>query len=343
MKPYSLVIVEDDGIIATDIESRLTNFGINVSGKFASGEKLLTEMKPPYPDAALMDIRIEGPLDGIETAKKLSAQFDIPTIFLTSNSDACTINKAIESKPLGYITKPFSSEDIIETVESALIRHNLEKSRIEYQIQLEQELQRHVEDLELINILNTASFEEKGLHDICGLASEGIRKIFSSFGATVFLLNEAQDLLTLVNSSFSTTLREKVEKFLNSGLPSIKFSLDRESIIKEIITESKSLLITNSDKIESFIREVGSIIIFKDKKQKSSYFKMISGIIKLFKLKSVVLIPLISEKKVCGFISISSRNMLTESDLKRLENISTQLALILNRKSQQNDLKKAKN
>lgn len=95
------MIVEDDNIIATDIESRLTGSGFNVTGSFASGEKLLKEMKPPYPDAALMDIFIDGPIDGIETAKKLSAQYDIPTIFLTSCSDTLTLNRAIGSKPLG--------------------------------------------------------------------------------------------------------------------------------------------------------------------------------------------------------------------------------------------------
>ena len=342
MKPYNLVIVEDDGIIATDIESRLTNSGFNVSGKFASGEKLLKEIQPPYPDAALMDIRIEGPLDGIETAKELSAQFNIPTIFLTAHSDTHTLNKAIESKPLGYITKPFSSEDISETVKSVLIRHNLEKSRIEYQIRLEQKLQRHVKDLELINKLNTASFEEKDIHNICMLVSERIRKVFSSFGSAVYFLNKAQDTLIMESSNITTRGRKKIEKILNSEIPNLKLSLDRQSIHKEVITKRKPQLITGSEKIESFLRTSASITLFEDKYVKKLLLKMLPGIFKFLKIKSFLLIPLIVEKRIFGIISISSRNILSESDLRRLENISNQLALILNRKILQNDLKKEK-
>ena len=127
MEHFNLVIVEDDSIIAADIESILTNSGFNITGNFASGEKLLREIKRPYPDAAIMDILIEGSFDGIETANKLFAQWDIPTIFLTAHSDSNTLNRAIGSKPLGYITKPFDSKDIIVTVKSALVRYNLEK------------------------------------------------------------------------------------------------------------------------------------------------------------------------------------------------------------------------
>lgn len=141
MEQFSFVIVENDSIIATDIESILINSGFNVTGNFTSGKILLQKIKDPYPDAAIIDIPIEDPFNEIETASKLSAQFNIPTIFLTALPDIQTLNRTIGSKPLDYIIKPFTEKDIIVTVKSALVRYNLEKelkeSRLKYKMLFE--------------------------------------------------------------------------------------------------------------------------------------------------------------------------------------------------------------
>jgi len=123
MTDKSILVVEDDGLIALRISELLTKAGYNVRDPLPSGEEALEELaSPPYPDLILMDIGLMGKLNGIETVRKLRERLDIPVLFLTAYSDDRRIAQAINLKAEGYILKPFGEKDLLLAVERALHR-----------------------------------------------------------------------------------------------------------------------------------------------------------------------------------------------------------------------------
>lgn len=118
-----IMVVEDEAIIARDISQSLRGLGYEVTGTAASSDEALELAAATHPSLAFMDIRIQGPVDGVETASRLAALFDIPIIFLTAHSDALTLNRAISVHPYGYLVKPPDDREIQTAVAVALSRH----------------------------------------------------------------------------------------------------------------------------------------------------------------------------------------------------------------------------
>ncbi len=111
MAKANIMIVEDDVITAMDIENQLKNLGYGVSAKVANGEDAIQKAKENTPDLVLMDIVLKGEMDGIETAKEIRTQFDIPVIFLTAFADKERLKRAKLSNPFGFILKPFQDNE----------------------------------------------------------------------------------------------------------------------------------------------------------------------------------------------------------------------------------------
>ncbi len=126
--PVGVLIVEDESIIATDIEERLENLGYRALAIAESGEEAVRLAFEHQPDIVLMDIRLKGGMDGIEAALGLrSRSVKAPVIFLTSHSDQGTLDRAGLSEPFGYLTKPFQERDLHASVEMALHRCRAEE------------------------------------------------------------------------------------------------------------------------------------------------------------------------------------------------------------------------
>ena len=123
MDNVRILIVEDDPIIAADLEDRLLEMGYHVLGPVASGEEALTFFPKNIPDLVLMDIQLEGQLDGIETVERiLKKHLLLPIVFLTSNSDDATFARARTTLPAAFLTKPFRGKDLRNTIELAISR-----------------------------------------------------------------------------------------------------------------------------------------------------------------------------------------------------------------------------
>ncbi|MDM8538362.1 response regulator [Desulfobacterales bacterium HSG17] len=127
MSKSKILIVEDDGIVAMDIESRLENFGYDVCGKVAYAEKAIEKAKELEPDLILMDIVLKGEMDGIEAAKIIQSQFYLPIVFLTAHADEKKIERAKVINPFGYILKPFRDRELKIIIEMALYKVNADK------------------------------------------------------------------------------------------------------------------------------------------------------------------------------------------------------------------------
>jgi PAS domain S-box-containing protein len=115
-----LLIVEDEAIVALDLRVELEEFGCEVTGLAESAEAALMSIEECRPDLVLMDIKIDGSMDGIQTARLLRHAYEVPVVFLTSYSDKEILNRAARELPYGYLTKPFKSRELQATVSVAL-------------------------------------------------------------------------------------------------------------------------------------------------------------------------------------------------------------------------------
>ena len=120
MAGKSILLVEDDDIIARVEDWRLKNLGYTVCGRATTGAEAMEMVVNKKPDLVLMDINIKGNIDGIETAKMIRKGFNIPVIYVTSQSDGATLKRAKETKPDGFIIKPFDDNDLRVAIELAL-------------------------------------------------------------------------------------------------------------------------------------------------------------------------------------------------------------------------------
>ena len=120
MPDARILIVEDEGIQALDMQRRLTALGYPVPVIASSGEEALQKTAVSRPDLVLMDIMLPGKIDGIMAAEKIRAGFDIPVIYITAYADEDTLRRARITEPHGYIVKPFKERELYITIDIAL-------------------------------------------------------------------------------------------------------------------------------------------------------------------------------------------------------------------------------
>jgi PAS domain S-box-containing protein len=121
-----ILIVEDEIIVARDLEIRLICMGYEVSGIAASGSEAIGLASSSAPDLVLMDIVLRGGIDGIEAAAEIRKRLRIPVIYLTAFTDAETLERAKVTEPFAYVVKPFSERELFANIEMALYRHRME-------------------------------------------------------------------------------------------------------------------------------------------------------------------------------------------------------------------------
>ncbi len=123
MSEINILIVEDEPIIAADIESALEKNDYKIIDVVYSLKDALESLKNTVPDLAILDINLSGGMEGITIAEIIKANYQIPFVFLTSYSDKATLDKAKHTKPSGYLVKPFSEASLFTTIEIALYNH----------------------------------------------------------------------------------------------------------------------------------------------------------------------------------------------------------------------------
>ena len=127
MTRANILIVEDEQIVAMDIQGSLENAGYAVVGLADRGEMALQKAQLLRPDLLMMDIGLKGEMDGIEAAIQIRARFGLPVIFLTAFANQSTLERARLAEPYGYLLKPFDEQELLITIEMALYKHGMEK------------------------------------------------------------------------------------------------------------------------------------------------------------------------------------------------------------------------
>ncbi|WP_317932809.1 EAL domain-containing protein [Halioxenophilus sp. WMMB6] len=118
----SILIVEDESIVAMDLSRQLARLGYKIEGTAARGDRALALALATSPDIILMDIRIKGEMDGVDTAAKIQSVYPVPIIFLTAHAEDSTLSRAKAVKPYGYLLKPFAERDLHVAIQVALER-----------------------------------------------------------------------------------------------------------------------------------------------------------------------------------------------------------------------------
>jgi PAS domain S-box-containing protein len=127
MHKSTILIVEDNEILTLELKDRLESINYTVVSTAASGLDAIKKAELHHPDLIIMDIKIKGDMDGIDTASAIRKDKDIPIIFLTAHADDKTLQRAIITQPYGYIIKPFDEKELKSSIEMALYNHSLEK------------------------------------------------------------------------------------------------------------------------------------------------------------------------------------------------------------------------
>ncbi|WP_052405809.1 hybrid sensor histidine kinase/response regulator [Paraburkholderia heleia] len=127
MASARILIVEDDRVVARDIAQQLVRCGHAIAGSVASGEEAIAVAAQAPLDLVLMDVRLEGNLDGIDTARRLREAHGLPVVFLTAYADEETVRRATVTEPFGYVLKPFEDQQLRTVVEMALYKHGAER------------------------------------------------------------------------------------------------------------------------------------------------------------------------------------------------------------------------
>lgn len=125
-KKHTILVVEDEVIIAEGLILRLNKLGYDVLPNVCTGEKALEVLSSTSPDLILMDIRIKGDMDGIETANEIGRKYSIPVVYLTSLSDELTISRAKKTGAYGFISKTNNINNLYTTIEMAIYRNKME-------------------------------------------------------------------------------------------------------------------------------------------------------------------------------------------------------------------------
>ncbi len=244
MDKAHILIIEDERIVAQDIQYCLKARGYHVDGIASSGEEAIEKAKLSCPDLALMDIGLKGEMDGIEAAEVLRREFGIPVIYLTAYADEGTLERAKITSPFGYILKPFNERELSSTIEMALY-----KNRMDQELKASEERYRHLVEV---------------LPDIIVVHREGRIEFINTAGARLLGADDSEALIgrrffDIVDGRFHADILRGIDRITRSDgefplLEAKYVRFDGQGLDVEV----KAVLITYNGKpaIQSVARDI---------------------------------------------------------------------------------------
>ncbi|MEG4010702.1 MULTISPECIES: putative bifunctional diguanylate cyclase/phosphodiesterase [unclassified Microcoleus] len=206
MPNKKILIVEDESIIAEDISDSLISLGYRITDIAYSGEEAIQSATQSRPDLVLMDVNLQGEIDGITAAEVIRSRLAIPVIYLTAYADENTLRRVNSTKPFGYIVKPFEEKNLHTTIQIALHRHQHDcltnlPNRSLLREQLSQVLEKHKEVPEIVPVVT--------------LSIDRINRINSTFGHDIgdFVLCEIAERLSNCTDKINMVARLESAEF----------------------------------------------------------------------------------------------------------------------------------
>jgi len=219
MEKIRILIVEDEGLIARDVEDMVRNAGYEVCAVVGTGEEAVEKSESTRPDLILMDIILRGTMDGVEAAEKIRERFNIPVIYLTAHTDENTLQRAKLTEPLGYTLKPVEQKELMTVMEMALYKHQMEIKLKERQSWLSTILQSIGEGVIATERSGHITFMNQVAEKLTGWnESDSIGKPLTS---VLHLLNE--DTGKLIRLSLPELLADRSANPVNGNIQIVNF------------------------------------------------------------------------------------------------------------------------
>lgn len=275
MASTKILITEDEGIVALDLQSTLEGMGYSVVAVASSGEEAIEKAEKTQPDLVLMDIMLAGDMDGVTAAEQIHDQLHIPVIFLTAYADDHILERAKRAEPYGYIIKPFKEDrEVHIAIEMALDKLEMERELAKYREHLEEILAERTAELKKSNeqFLQSQKMESVGqlaggvAHDfnnlltpIMGYAQMGLAKLPDGDALITHfeeILKAAEHASTLTRQLLSFSRRQVIEPKvidLNYLLSNV------DKMLRRLINEDIELVILPADNLSLVEADEGQI------------------------------------------------------------------------------------
>ncbi len=261
MKKNTLLVVEDEVLVAKDISARLTQMGYEVVGTAGKGKDAIARALSLRPDLILMDIHLRDQIDGITAAQEINKTYDVPVIFCTAYSNNDTLERAKISAPYGYILKPFDNRELEINIEIALYKHRAERALRETEQHLDTTL-RNIND-------GVVATDRMGRVSIVNSVAENLVGVTASEtqGMPIGQLLELKDFETGVhNVDLRSTVLEQGEDLWN-----VRQYLVRRNGSEVPVEISANLIRDN----ETDTNAIGMVISLRDISQQIGYERQI--------------------------------------------------------------------
>jgi len=286
MVNQKILIVEDENIVAKDLQKRLMNLGYDVVGIVSTGEEAVKKVVATSPDLVLMDVRLKGEMDGIEAASALHFQHGVAVVYLSAYADNDTLKRASATEPFGYILKPFEERELHTTIEMALYRREMERRFKENETWYGTTLRSIGEAVISTDMFGTIKFMNTAAENLTGwkmseVHGENLLKVFQTAEKTEKpqftsqVDNILQNKITAVLKNQSTLIsREGKEIPIDESASPIKDELGNTVgvvLVFQDVSERKRVqeaLKTSQDYAQSIINSSLDMIIAVDKNHK---------------------------------------------------------------------------
>jgi CheY-like chemotaxis protein len=244
-----ILVVEDEWVVADDIQRILKDQGYCVPLLVFSGEEAIKKAEDM--DLVLMDIVLEGEMDGIEAAEHIRSQYDIPVVFLTAYADEKMLNRARMVGPYGYIVKPFEDRELHATIEMALFRHEMEKKEKEDKQWLEEKIEERSRKIEILLDTRQNLQKEKNWENGLRIIAECMTRLgFERVG--IFLTNSLQNKMEYrYGRGVELPERGTSISLNNTDYFGVRCVLEKETIYAEGYTQAEGKQITSES--DSFV------------------------------------------------------------------------------------------
>lgn len=242
-----ILIVEDEVIVAKNIENQLVNNGYKVTGIAVSAEEAISNARIEKPDIVLMDIKLKGKIDGIEAADHLRKIYRLPVIFLTSYTDEDTFQRAKLTEPFGYLVKPFDIKELRRTVEIALYKNETEKKLQENQRRYEIAVEAGKTGVWEFWIKEKKYFSDKNLKALYGFSEIELSDNLEDWSALVYE-EDRMEMTTKFSEFLSSNEKEfRLEHRIYRKDGSVGWVIDRGILLQPEDNKPLRLIGTTTD------------------------------------------------------------------------------------------------
>jgi diguanylate cyclase (GGDEF)-like protein len=208
--PASILIVEDEGIVAQDLKEALSRLGYRIAGIASEGNQAVAMAEQLQPELVVMDVGLRGEVDGIQAARMMQEHSHVPIIFLTGHRDSETLQRAVLTGPLGYLIKPFQEDELRCAIEVAIHKHRAERAVRER----EEALLRNAELLQTLSLIDelTQLRNRRGFFELAQQALKVAQREHYAMGVFFMDLNGLKRINdTLGHQAGDQALRDTAE------------------------------------------------------------------------------------------------------------------------------------